>query len=134
MRVVLCNGCFDPFHVGHLYHLQAAKQLGTYLIVSVTRNQHVNKGPGRPVFDEQERLHMLAALRCVTAVILSDNALDALQKVNPNVFVKDQEYQGLIEEDVESYCKAHRIEIAFTREKRYSSTKLLRHYDRLEQS
>ena len=130
MRVILANGCWDPFHVGHLWHLQAAKKLGSYLIVSVTRNEHVNKGPDRPVFDEVERMEVITSLRCVTAAILSVDALDALKKVRPNVFVKGEEYEGKIQPEVLDYCKENDIRIEFTRGRRYSSTKLLQHYAR----
>lgn len=129
MKVVLANGCFDPLHYGHVLHLQAAKQMGGMLIVSVTKNEHVNKGPGRPVFDEYERMAMVTALKCVTAAILSVDALDALRQVKPAVFVKGEEYEGSIQPEVLDYCKENKIEIAYTRAKRYSSTKLLRHYD-----
>ena len=128
MRIVLCNGCFDPFHVGHLWHLQAAKQLGSLLIVSVTRDAHVNKGPGRPVFSETERMAVITSLRCVNGAILSESALDALQKVKPHVFVKGDEYEDKVGQDVRDYCEANGIAIEFTREQRYSSTKLLQHY------
>ena len=128
MKVILVNGCWDPFHYGHLLHLQEAKKMGTFLIVSVTRNEHVNKGPKRPVFDELERMAVITALRCVNGAILSIDALDALKKVKPNVFVKGDEYEGRIGAEVLDYCKENGIRIEYTREKRYSSSKLLRHY------
>ena len=130
MRVVLANGCFDPLHYGHVLHLQAAKQMGGMLIVSVTKNEHVNKGPGRPVFDECERMAMVTALKCVTAAILSVDALDALRQIRPAVFVKGEEYEGSIQREVLDYCKENNIEISYTRGKRYSSSKLLRHYSK----
>lgn len=127
-KIVLANGCFDPFHYGHLLHLQAARSMGDRLVVSVTKNVHVNKGPDRPVFDEQERAAVLRELRCVDEVILSINALDALRKVKPDIFVKGDEYDGLIQARDMAYCLMHGIKIAYTHERRYSSTALLRHY------
>lgn len=131
MRVVLANGCFDPFHYGHLRHLRAAREMGDRLVVSVTRNGKVNKGPNRPVFDEQERMAVLRELRCVSQVILVGGALEALYKVAPNVFVKGEDYENAIGQAEKEYCLKHRVAIRFTREKTYSSTKLLGHYDRL---
>ena len=127
-KVILANGCFDVLHYGHVLHLRAARKLGAKLIVSVTRDIHVNKGLGRPVFPEDERMDMVLELKCGSGVILADNALDALQKVKPHIFVKDAEYEGRIEPAHLQYCKENNIEIVFTREKRYSSTKLLDHY------
>ena len=51
-KVVLCHGVFDLLHLGHIRHFEEAKKLGDYLIVSVTPNKFVEKGPGRPVFSE----------------------------------------------------------------------------------
>ncbi|HEX9446492.1 MAG TPA: adenylyltransferase/cytidyltransferase family protein, partial [Dongiaceae bacterium] len=60
--VVLCHGVFDVLHVGHVRHLAAAKKEGDILIVTITADRHVNKGPGRPVFTASLRADMLAAL------------------------------------------------------------------------
>lgn len=125
MKRVLCNGCFDIFHYGHLRHLEAARKLGDELWVSVTMNQRVNKGDDRPYFDEAERLAVIRALRCVDLAFLTTSSRDALEFAQPQVFVKGKEYEYcMLLEDAE-YCKAHKIEIAFTNEPTYSSTKIL---------
>src|SRR4051794_27714428 len=51
-RVVMAHGVFDLLHMGHLRHLEEARQFGERLIVTVTPDRFVNKGPGRPVFTE----------------------------------------------------------------------------------
>ena len=51
-RVVLAHGVFDLLHMGHVRHLEAAKAEGDLLVVTLTADRHVNKGPGRPVFPE----------------------------------------------------------------------------------
>lgn len=126
---MLANGCWDPLHYGHMRHLKAARQMGSMLIVSVTRDRSVNKGPKRPVFGEQERSEMLQALRFVTGTILADDALEALEKVKPAVFVKGREYEGKIRADIVEHCARNGIVISFTDEPVYSSTALLHHYD-----
>lgn len=131
-RIVLANGVFDVFHYGHLLHLQAAKRLGTQLIVAVTKNAGVNKGPGRPVFDENQRAELIASLRIVDGVYMSADALEALDAIKPDVFVKGNEYRGKIRPQDLAYCQKNKIEIAFTDEQVYSSTKIIN--DRLLQS
>src|SRR3990167_7218087 len=130
-KVVLCNGCFDPLHGGHVLHLKAARALGTKLVVSVTRNEFVNKGPIRPIFDEKVRMEMLSGLRSVDEVILVASSLEALKLVRPQVFVKGIEYKGKVLQADKDYCEANGIEIIFTGELTYSSTDLLRRHDRL---
>ena len=49
-KVVHCHGCFDLLHIGHIKHLQAARRMGDVLVVTVTPDEHVHKGPGRPAF------------------------------------------------------------------------------------
>jgi rfaE bifunctional protein nucleotidyltransferase chain/domain len=128
-KVVLANGCFDLLHWGHVQHLKAARKLGDVLIVGLTRDRSVNKGAGRPVFTEMQRAEMLEPY--VDSVVLVDSSLEALQRVDPDVFVKDREYRGRILAEDLAYCEARGIEIAFTEEQKYSSTVLL---DRLRQS
>ena len=61
--VVQAHGTFDLLHLGHVRHLEAARRLGDVLIVTVTADRFVNKGPGRPVFNAELRAEMLATLR-----------------------------------------------------------------------
>ena len=93
-KIVLCHGVFDILHVGHLRHLEIAKQHGDILVVTVTGDQFVNKGPGRPVFSSDLRLEVLAALEFVdaVAVIEEPSALPAIEAVKPSVYVKGKEY------------------------------------------
>lgn len=130
-RIVLCNGCFDPLHYGHILHFRAAREFGNWLVVSVTMNGYVGKGPGRPVFDEIERADMIRELRCVNEVVLVESSLDALKKVRPHVFVKGGEYIEHMDNADLDHCEWAGIQVAFTTTKCYSSTNLLHHYDRL---
>src|SRR2546426_10424911 len=71
-RVVLCHGVFDLMHPGHVLHFKAARQHGHILAVTVTPDRFVDKGPGRPVFNQWLRLETLAALECVDYVALNE--------------------------------------------------------------
>lgn len=123
--VVLAHGCWDVFHYGHLKHLLAASYMGDRLVVAVTQNAHVNKGPDRPMFDEIQRAAIINELRCVDEVLLVKDSLEALTKVKPNIFVKGREYDGKILPQDAAYCEKHSIEIEFTDEPVYSSTKII---------
>lgn len=93
-KIVHCHGVFDLLHPGHIAHLEEARSLGDVLVVSVTSAPYVNKGPGRPCFSDELRMHALAALACVDYVLLSKSstALEILDIVKPDIFVKGQEY------------------------------------------
>lgn len=123
--VVLAHGCFDLFHIGHLLHLKAASMMGEKLVVAVTKNEYVNKGPDRPVFNEAQRTAIINELRCVDEVLVVKDSLDALVKVKPDIFVKGREYDGKILKQDADYCHKHGIEIAFTDEPVWSSTAIL---------
>ena len=93
-QVVLAHGVFDLLHMGHVRHLEAARAEGDLLIVTLTADRYVNKGPGRPVFPELTRAEMVAALRCVDGVGVSNwsTAEGVLRFIRPSVFVKGQDY------------------------------------------
>ena len=55
-KVVLCHGVFDLLHYGHISHFEQAKKFGDILVVSVTPDNYVNKGPSRPAFNENIRM------------------------------------------------------------------------------
>lgn len=99
--VVLAHGTFDLLHIGHLRHLRRARREGDVLIVSLTADQFVNKGPGRPVFSSKMRAEMVGALEHVDYVCVnnSERATPVIEAIKPSVYVKGSDYQNA-EEDV----------------------------------
>src|SRR5580693_6393464 len=94
--VVLAHGVFDLVHMGHVRHLEAAHREGDILIVTVTADAFVNKGPGRPIFPEMMRAEMLGALEYVdwVGVNHSPSAENVLEIVKPDVYVKGSDYEN----------------------------------------
>ncbi len=131
--VALCHGVFDVLHPGHIVHLEQAKGMADILVVSVTSEKYVRKGPGRPYFDDAMRMRVLAALECVDYVILSEGFTveDIIESVEPNIYVKGEEYKnaknditGKINEE-KVLVEKHGGEIRFTTGEVFSSTKLI---------
>jgi rfaE bifunctional protein kinase chain/domain/rfaE bifunctional protein nucleotidyltransferase chain/domain len=94
-RVVQCHGCFDIVHPGHIRYLRFAKELGDVLVISVSGDDMVGKGPGRPYITESLRMENLAVLEFVDYVCLDDNdwAGPILEKLKPDIYVKGKEYE-----------------------------------------
>lgn len=92
--VGLCHGCFDILHIGHLRHFEFAKSLCDILIVSVTKDEFINKGPNRPVFEERMRATLVAGLKPVNATFISshETASASISLVKPDNFYKGQDY------------------------------------------
>lgn len=93
--IVQCHGTFDLLHPGHIVHLEEAKAIGDILVVTITADRFVNKGPGRPVFNASLRTRSLAALACVDYVIVVPYpaAVEAIECVRPNIYCKGKEYE-----------------------------------------
>jgi len=92
--VALCHGVFDLLHPGHIQHFNAARELAEVLIVSITADQYVNKGPGRPLFNQDIRAHTLAALESVDYIIICENptAIEVIEEIKPDFYVKGLDY------------------------------------------
>ncbi len=95
-KVVLCHGAFDLMHAGHIRHMQRAKAEGDVLMVTVTGDAYVNKGPGRPVFNELLRVEYIAALACVDFVAINPDvtAVEAIHKIQPDIYAKGSDYRS----------------------------------------
>ena len=135
-KIVQCHGCFDLLHIGHIKHLQEASHFGDILIVTVTADEYVNKGPGKPHFTEYLRAEALAALSCVDFVVINRHAtaIEAIQVIKPDFYVKGVEYQevknditGKITEE-ESVVRFVGGQLAFTKDVVFSSSALLNRY------
>jgi len=94
-KIVLCHGVFDLLHLGHIKHFKSAKKFGDYLIISITANKYVNKGPGRPIFNQLERLDFLKELRIIDDVVISNSssAEDVIKVIKPDYYVKGPDYK-----------------------------------------
>lgn len=94
-KIVLCHGVFDLIHPGHIRYFSSAKKYGDILVVTITADRFVKKGPGRPVFNEKLRAEFLAAIEMVdyVAVVHSDSAIEAIHVIRPDVYVKGPDYK-----------------------------------------
>jgi rfaE bifunctional protein nucleotidyltransferase chain/domain len=94
--VALANGCFDVLHVGHVRYLQGARREADVLVVGVNADGSVRrlKGAGRPVFGEQDRALLVAALRAVDHVVVfgEDDVTRLLLALRPDVHCKGTDY------------------------------------------
>jgi D-glycero-beta-D-manno-heptose 1-phosphate adenylyltransferase len=95
-KVVLANGCFDMVHVGHLRYLEGARQLGEVLVVAINSDSSVRaiKDEGRPILDENERVALVSAFRCVDYVTVFDepDVSRVLDVLRPAVHAKGTDY------------------------------------------
>ena len=135
-KIVLCHGVFDLLHIGHIKHFKEAKNLGDILIVTLTPDKFVNKGPNKPVFNEKLRLEAIAALDVVDFVVLniSPTAMLPIQKLKPNIYCKGPDYKnhrndisGQIKNEI-NVVKKIGGKIFYTNDITFSSSKLLNKY------
>ncbi|GAC1319706.1 MAG: PfkB family carbohydrate kinase [Chloroflexota bacterium] len=135
-RIVQCHGVFDPLHIGHIRYFTAAAKYGDVLVVTVTPDRFVNKGPDRPVFTEGLRAEAIAALDCVDYVAVNawPQAVETIKLLQPHAYAKGSDYKdaakdrtgGIILEQqaVESVGG----ELVFTDELTFSASNLVNHH------
>ena len=136
-KTVHCHGVFDLLHIGHLRHLNGARALGDILVVTITPDHLVNKGPGRPAFTETLRAEALAMLECVDFVAINrwPTAIEVIKLLRPDFYVKGSDYieagkdisGGIVHE--QDAVEAGGGKIVFTEDITFSSSNLLnRHF------
>jgi rfaE bifunctional protein nucleotidyltransferase chain/domain len=97
-KIVFTNGCFDILHAGHVDYLSQARDLGNILVLGLNTDESVkrqNKGPERPINDQEARAKVLAALGCVDAIVYfnDDTPYELIKLVQPDVLVKGDDYK-----------------------------------------
>ena len=132
-KIVCCHGVFDLLHIGHLKHFKSAKKYGDILIVSVTPDEFIQKGFDRPYFNSEQRMEGLASIEVIDFVVLnkSANAIDIINKIKPNYYVKGPDYKNF-KDDITGQIKKEKIavkknggKIIITNDKTYSSSSIL---------
>jgi cytidyltransferase-like protein len=137
--VVLAHGCFDLLHLGHMRHLEHSKTLGDVLIVTVTPDQWVNKGPNRPVFSHVQRIEAIAKLECVDYVSLSQWAqgMSDIKALQPNIYTTGPDYKNRDKQLPEVAAEFDRMDevarqcgvsIIYTEDETFSSSSLLNEF------
>ena len=135
-KIIQCHGVFDLLHIGHIRHFQMAKKYGDVLVVTITSDRFVNKGPNRPSFQEELRAEAVAALDCVDYVIINSypTAVEAIKAIKPHFYVKGSEYQiaqnditAKIQDEIDA-VKSVGGDIVFTNDITFSSSTLINQY------
>lgn len=109
-KTVVAAGTFDILHPGHLHYLSHAKEHGR-LVVIVSSDEWAQRGGKQLVHTQAERAALVRGLRIVDEVVLggSGSQLTAIKRIKPNVIYLG--YDQKMPEDVEMYCKAHKIKV-----------------------
>ena len=83
------------YFIGHLKHFNSAKKFGDKLIVSITPDIYVSKGPGRPIFNQNLRAEFLSNLSVVDFVVINDRATSTniINDLKPNIYCKGSDYK-----------------------------------------
>lgn len=132
-KIVHCHGVFDLLHIGHIRHFREARKFGDILVVTITPDRFVNKGPHRPAFPENLRAEAIAALDCVDYVTINKwpMATEAIKLLMPNFYVKGSDYKDAEKDHTggirleEEAVKTVGGQIVFTDEIVFSSSKLI---------
>ena len=135
-KIVQCHGVFDLIHLGHIRHFNLAKKEGDVLVVTITKDKLVKRGPGRPIFNEHLRAETLASLAMVdyVSIIDSPTATECIKILKPDVYAKGLDYKkkekditGKIYEE-EKAVKSIGGRLIFTDDITFSSSKLINDY------
>lgn len=132
-RVAHCHGVFDLMHLGHIRHFEAARKFGDLLVVTITEDRYVNKGPHRPVFGQELRAESIAALASVDYVAVNrwPSAVETIKLLEPSFYVKGSDYRDAAEDRTGGIVKEREAvesvggQLVFTDEITFSSSNLI---------
>lgn len=95
---VLTFGVFDYFHYGHLKLLERAKAVGDHLVVAVQRTEEIkkNKPQAEVLYPLDQRMEIIAALRCVDEVVAYSQVADDVKTIDFDILAigGDQNHAG----------------------------------------
>ncbi|MDQ7834818.1 MAG: PfkB family carbohydrate kinase [Humidesulfovibrio sp.] len=135
-KIVLCHGCFDLLHIGHIRYLDQARAMGDVLLVTISPDRYVDKGPNRPAFGEHLRCEALAALDNVALVAINEwpTAVETIRLLRPDIYVKGSDFKdsasdptGKLAQEEEA-IKAVGGQMRFTEDVVFSSSNLINRF------
>ncbi len=108
--IVLVQGSWDLFHLGHLRYILQARSYGDYLIIGVDSDSKIQKrkGPARPIINEDTRFDFINLLKQADDIVIKDPnepKWGLIKKVRPDKLVVIQEnYTEEQIEELKKYC------------------------------
>lgn len=136
VKIVHCHGVFDLLHIGHIRYFEQARNMGDVLVVTITPDRFVDKGPQRPAFTEVLRAEAVASLSCVDYVAINrwETAEETLRLLRPDIYVKGSEFKdtagdptGKIAKEA-SAVREIGASLAFTEDIVFSSSNLINRF------
>lgn len=108
--MILCSGCFDGLHIGHVRYLQAAARLNPCerLVVAVASDAYIRTQKFRiPTWFEMDRAAVVAGLSCVSRAVIHglEGAADVILDLKPALFVKGIDWEHGIPLNVRAACE-----------------------------
>lgn len=129
-KIGLCHGVFDIIHDGHIDHFKYAKNKVDILIVSITSEKFVNKGPRQPLNNDNQRINVLNSVKFIDYVFLNKkkDSQDVLNNLKPDYYFKGKDYlsndaHGNLKKEIR-ILKKNQGKVIFTKTKLKSSTKI----------
>lgn len=135
-KIVHCHGVFDILHIGHIRYFEQAKNMGDVLVVTITPDRFVDKGPHRPAFTENLRAEAVASLHFVDYVAINqwETAEETLRLLRPDIYVKGSEFKKTSSDMTGKIGREEQVvheigaTLAFTEEIVFSSSNLINRF------
>jgi len=133
-KIGLCHGAFDILHNGHLSHFQESRKQVDILVVSVTADKFIFKGPSQPYNNEINRTKFLLHINSIDYVYLDNNltAEKIIKELKPDIYFKGKDYlekdaTGNLKKEL-NVLKINKGKIFITKTPLLSSTKIINNY------
>ena len=106
----MATGTFDLLHMGHIYYLKEAKNLGDKLVVVVATDSTVRQLKHEPVNPENIRLNLIKELKIVNEAVLGheDDMYEIVKEIKPDIITLGYD-QIHNEENIISELKKRKI-------------------------
>lgn len=135
-KIVLCHGVFDLLHIGHIRYFDQARRAGDVLVVTVTPDRFVDKGPHRPAFNQYLRAEAIASLGSVDFVAINEwpTAEKTLRLLKPDVYAKGSEFKRLKDDPTGKILLENKVveeigaRLFFSQDIVFSSSNLINRY------
>lgn len=132
-KIVLVSGVYDLVHLGHIKYFKTSKALGDVLILSLTTDKFVNKGIGKPVFNQYQRSEVLESISYIDYIVFSNNysCSEVIKIVKPNIYSKGPDYKNLKKDRSKNIILEKKLvekyggKIHFVQEETFSSSNLI---------